>query len=121
MPFYESQTIQMARHAEQVDRPHSASAAATARLHTTVRPWSTSVASIAEEAGVTRLTVYRHFSDLDVLFEACRAHWRVEYPPPFHASGRRRPVSTQGTSRAHGFLAWYREHADELFPNSTAT
>src|SRR5215204_1310550 len=35
----------------------------------------TTVAAIAETAGVTRLTVYRHFPDTNSLFDACTAHW----------------------------------------------
>ena len=77
-----SRPYRMARRAELVDQTRERITAATARLHTSIGPANTSVAAIAEEAGVTRLTVYRHFADLDVLFEACRAHWRAENPPP---------------------------------------
>ena len=72
----------MTRRAEQVDLTRQQIAAAAARLHTSIGPANTSIAAIAEEAGVTRLTVYRHFPDFDVLFAACRAHWRAENPPP---------------------------------------
>jgi AcrR family transcriptional regulator len=55
---------------------------AAVRLHGTVGPAATSVSAVAEEAGVTRLTVYRHFPDAEALFAACSAHW---------ASGRTYP------------------------------
>ena len=53
-------------------------------LHGTVGPAATSIAGIAERAGVTRLTVYRHFADDAALFEACSAHWlsRQTLPDP---------------------------------------
>ena len=42
------------------------------------------IAGIADRAGVTRLTVYRHFPDEDALFGACSAHWlsRQQLPDP---------------------------------------
>lgn len=107
----------MSRRAEQVDETRERITAATAHLHTTVGPANTSVASIAQEAGVTRLTVYRHFSDLDVLFEACRAHWRAENPPPDPRLWADTPGLEARTRRGLAeFYAWYREHAEELFP-----
>jgi AcrR family transcriptional regulator len=40
------------------------------------------VSAIAELAGVTRLTVYRHFPDDDDLIAACSSHWRALHPRP---------------------------------------
>lgn len=48
---------------------------AAAHLHGTVGPAATTISAIAEHAGVTRLTVYRHFPDDGALFAACSAHW----------------------------------------------
>lgn len=107
----------MTRRADLVDQTRQQITAATARLHTTVGPANTSVSSIAEEAGVTRLTVYRHFADLDVLFEACRAHWRAENPPPNAAAWAEVPDLEARARRAFGELyGWFRDHAEELFP-----
>ena len=107
----------MTKRAELVDQTRQQITAAAARLHTTVGPANTSIASIAVEAGVTRLTVYRHFSDLDVLFEACRAHWRAENPPPSFAAWLEVPDLEGRARRALGELyRWFREHAEELFP-----
>lgn len=47
---------------------------ATLELHSTVGPARTSIAAIAERAGVQRHTVYHHFPDLDALLEACTLH-----------------------------------------------
>lgn len=51
-------------------------------LHEEVGPARTSIAAIAERAGVRRSTVYRHFPTEDALFEACSSHWRAANPPP---------------------------------------
>jgi AcrR family transcriptional regulator len=107
----------MTRRAELVDETRQRITEATARLHTTVGPASTSVAAIAEEADVTRLTVYRHFPDLDVLFQACRAHWRSQNPPPDAGAWQGTTGIDARTRRAFTELyAWFREHAEELFP-----
>ena len=107
----------MARRAEHVDETRRRITAATARLHTSIGPANTSVAAIAEEAGVTRLTVYRHFSDLDVLFEACRAHWRAENPPPDVSTWSAIPdLETRAREALTRLYGWFHEHAEELFP-----
>lgn len=51
-------------------------------LHEKLGPASTSIKAIAEQAGVQRLTVYRHFQDEASLFQACTAHWLAGHPPP---------------------------------------
>jgi AcrR family transcriptional regulator len=107
----------MTRRAASIDGTRRQIAAAAARLHTTIGPANTSIAAIADEAGVTRLTVYRHFADFDTLFAACRAHWRDENPPP---DPRTWPQVVELEPRARRAFAewygWYREHAEALFP-----
>ena len=51
-------------------------------LHGTIGPKRTTIKALAEEAGVQRATVYRHFPDLESLFEACSAHWFSLNPSP---------------------------------------
>jgi AcrR family transcriptional regulator len=107
----------MRRRAELVDQTRQRIIEATVRLHTTIGPANTSIASVAEEADVTRLTVYRHFGDLDALFEACRGHWRAQNPPPDASPWRAIPdLETRARQALGGLYAWYREHADELSP-----
>lgn len=65
----------MGRRAEQVDDTRKRIVEAAVELHGTVGPASSSVSAIAERAGVTRLTVYRHFPDEQALFAACSSHW----------------------------------------------
>jgi AcrR family transcriptional regulator len=107
----------MTRRAEQVDETRLRITEAAVRLHTSVGPARTSIAAVAEEAGVTRLTVYRHFADLDSLFEACTAHWRAQNPPPDAAAWADVPELEPRARRAFTELyRWYRDHADELYP-----
>lgn len=53
-------------------------------LHGTVGPANASITAIAETAGVTRATVYRHFPDDESLFQACSGQWlaRQRLPDP---------------------------------------
>ena len=51
-------------------------------LHGTLGPARTSISAVAEHAGVTRSTVYRHFPDETALFDACSTHWSAQNPPP---------------------------------------
>ncbi len=52
------------------------------KLHATVGPARTTVTAVAEEAGVQRGTVYRHFPDEETLFGACTMHWASLNPTP---------------------------------------
>jgi AcrR family transcriptional regulator len=70
------------RRAEQEQRTRQAITTAAVRLHGTVGPARTTVSAIAEEAGVQRATVYRHFPDEVALFAACSGHYMAMHPPP---------------------------------------
>jgi AcrR family transcriptional regulator len=107
----------MKRRAEQVDETRQRITEAAVRLHTTVGPSNTSIASVAEEASVTRVTVYRHFATLDDLFVACTAHWRTLNPPPDAAAWLDiEDLETRATRAFSDLYAWYRDHADDLYP-----
>ena len=51
-------------------------------LHQTLGPSQTTMAAVAEHAGVQRSTLYRHFPDEAALFSSCSAHWYASHPPP---------------------------------------
>jgi AcrR family transcriptional regulator len=68
--------------AESQQRTRERIAAAAAELHEQVGVGKTTVADIARRAGVQRLTVYNHFSDLSELLPACSAHYLSLHPPP---------------------------------------
>ena len=107
----------MSRRAELVDETRQRITVAAMRLHTTVGPSKASIAAIAEEAGVTRLTVYRHFRDQDELFGACMGHWMTLHAPPDPTTWA---ALTGLEARARHALAevyaWYDEIGDQLYP-----
>jgi AcrR family transcriptional regulator len=108
----------MQRRAESVGATRERILDAAIRLHTSVGPSSTSIASVAEAAGVTRLTVYRHFPDADALFEACMGHWFAEAHPPDPATWAAVPdLEARARLALSELYGWFREHADELWPN----
>jgi AcrR family transcriptional regulator len=107
----------MQRRAELVDETRQRITDAAIRLHTSVGPSATSMAAVAEEAGVTRLTLYRHFADRDALFAACMRHWRATHRPPDPETWRRIPTFDRRVKVAIDELyAWYDANGDELYP-----
>jgi AcrR family transcriptional regulator len=90
---------------------------AAIRLHTSVGPSATSMAAVAEEAGVTRVTLYRHFPTMEALFTACMSHWRAAHDPPEPDRWRGIPSFVERVRRAVGDVyAWYESNGDELYP-----
>ena len=81
-------------------------------LHESVGPRATTVSAIAEQATVTRLTVYRHFPDDESLVIACSAHWSQLHPRPDPESWARidDPVQRLRTALAQTY-AWARPAA----------
>lgn len=55
---------------------------AAVELHGTVGPANTKVTELAELAGVSRMTVYKHFPTDADLFLACSSHWASQNPYP---------------------------------------
>jgi AcrR family transcriptional regulator len=107
----------MSRRAELVDQTRLRIIEAAMRLHTTVGPAETSIAGVAAEADVTRLTIYRHFPEIESLFAACRAHWRALNPAPDTDAWLAISDLEQRARLALGQLyRWFGEHGDELFP-----
>ena len=72
----------MRRRAEQVDQTRQRIVVAAVALHGSIGLAATSISAIADKAGVTRLTVYRHFPDETALFDACSAHWQSQQQLP---------------------------------------
>ena len=107
----------MRRRAEQVDETRQRIVEAAVRLHTTVGAAHTTLTAVAEEAGVTRLTLYRHFASPDELFVACRAHWRAQHLPPDPASWAEIPGFEDRLRAALlDIYGWYRQNGADLFP-----
>jgi AcrR family transcriptional regulator len=84
-----SRPYRLSKRAEQIDDTRLRIVEATVALHGTVGPARTTIMGIAQRAGVTRATVYRHFPDEPALFEACSAHWFTQQVPPDPSSWTR--------------------------------
>ena len=107
----------MRRRAEHVEETRLRITEAAVKLHTSVGPANTTIAGIADAAGVTRLTVYRHFADADEVFLACMGHWSGLHPAPDPVSWRAEPDLEARARLALAQLSdWYREVADDLAP-----
>jgi AcrR family transcriptional regulator len=107
----------MRKRGESVDRTRRRITEAAVRLHTSVGPSEASMSAVAHGAGVTRLTVYRHFATKDDLFRACMTHWRSLHPPPDPDRWRGIPGFERRLRTALDELyGWYAENGDELFP-----
>lgn len=116
-PAASRRPYRMRRRAASVDATRRRITEAAVRLHTTVGPSQASLSAIAEAAGVTRVTLYRHFEDADQLFAACMGHWRTLHPPPDPAEWSSVSAFEPRLRRAIGELYdWYRANADDLFP-----
>lgn len=63
------------KRAEDEQRTRARIVDAAEALHGSVGPAHASISAIAERAGVTRATVYRHFPDDESLFLACSGQW----------------------------------------------
>jgi len=70
------------RRAQQEDETRRRITEAAVELHGTLGPARTTISAVAEQAGVQRATVYRHFPDEASLFGACSAHWMAGNPLP---------------------------------------
>lgn len=107
----------MRKRAEQVEQTRQRILDAAVHLHTTIGPARTTVSALAEQADVTRLTVYRHFPDQEALFAACGQQWALEHPAPDPAAWRDLPDVEARARRGLGELySWYRDNGDDLLP-----
>lgn len=73
---------QLKRRAQQQDETRQRIVEAAMDLHQTVGLTRTSITAVAQQAGVERLTVYRHFPDEQALFTACSSHYQALNPLP---------------------------------------
>lgn len=105
----------MRKRAEAVDHTRLCITEAAVRLHTSIGPAQTTMSAVAEEAGVSRVTLYRHFPDETALFTACTAHWAQQHPAPDPAAWLSHPPGEARTRAALTELyAWYRDNAGAL-------
>ena len=102
---------ELKQRAESQERTRQRIAQAAAELHEEVGPAETTVAEIARRAGVSRLTVYKHFPDNASLYPACSAHHLSQHPlPDFEAAlAPQDPVERVGSLLRAIYGGWYRE------------
>ncbi len=83
---------------------------AAVELHGSVGPAATTMSAVAELAGVTRATLYRHFANEAALFAACSADWRAQHPLPDLQAWAAVADPVARLRRAlFGLYSWYRE------------
>jgi AcrR family transcriptional regulator len=95
-----------------MDRTRDLITKAAVELHGTIGPAATTMSGVAERAGVTRATLYRHFPNEEALFTACSADWLAANPRP---DLERWAAMDDPTLRLRSALdelyAWYRSTA----------
>ena len=107
----------MRKRAELVEATRQRIVDATVHLHTTVGPAQATVSAIAEPAGVTRLTVYRHFPEQEALFAACAQQWDSQHPAPDAAVWRAIPdLEARARHALRELYGWHQEHGETLLP-----
>ena len=92
-----SRHYRLNKRAEHVDDTRRRIVEATIALHGTEGPARTTIMGIAQRAGVTRATVYRHFPDQPTLFDACSTHWLLQQVLPNPSSWARVTDPTERT------------------------
>ncbi len=101
---------QLKKRAEKQEETRQRIVRAISDLHRTVGPAATTVSAVAEQAGVQRLTVYRHFPDEEAMVAACGADWLKRYPLP--APGEWTSIEDAGARTEAAFAELYRYYAD---------
>jgi AcrR family transcriptional regulator len=106
----EKRTYRMMRRAEGQEATRRRITESAVALHQTLGPSQTTMAAVADRAGVQRSTLYRHFPDETALFAACSTHWYALHPPPdvhrWRQSADPRERLLTGLTELY---AWYRE------------
>src|ERR1041385_8432318 len=82
MSSQKSRRYRLGQRAESMEQTRERIAKATLELHGLVGPARTTIAAIADRAGVERATVYRHFPDELSLYHGCIGHGRAKHPFP---------------------------------------
>ena len=95
------------KRAEQQEETRERIVRAAVDLHRRVGPARTSLSAIAEEAGVQRNTLYRHFPDEGSLFQACSGAFFAEHPLPDPAPWKELDDPVERARRALGELYAY--------------
>jgi AcrR family transcriptional regulator len=107
----------MRKRAEAVDETRQRIVEAAVALHTSVGPAQTTISALAEHAGVTRVTVYRHYPDEESLLRDCTAHWAALHPgPDVEAWLRIADPRSRARTAIADLYAWYDANGADLIP-----
>lgn len=90
---------------------------AAVHLHGTVGPARTTISAVAEQAGVERHTVYRHFPSETELYGACSAHFFTANPPPDPGAWGEIDDPRERLAHAIDQLYAYYERTEAMFSN----
>jgi len=82
MSSQKTRPYRLGQRAESMEQTRERIAKAAFELHGIVGPARTTIASVADRAGVERATVYRHFPDELSLYHGCIGHGRKKHPFP---------------------------------------
>ena len=94
------------KRAQQQEQTRQRIVEATMGLHEKLGAARTTISAVAQEAGVQRLTVYRHFPDDAALLQACTSTWIERNPLPSPDEWETAADPVHAAIRA--FLAYYR-------------
>lgn len=108
---------ELKKRAEQVADTHRRITEAAIELHGTVGPARTTLSAVAEQAGVERRTLYRHFPTEADLFVACSTHYFAAHPWPALAAWRAIPDPRRRLEHALDELYAYYERTEPMFRN----
>jgi AcrR family transcriptional regulator len=112
-----TRTYELRERAERQEETRRRIVEAAVRLHTALGPAQTSIQAIADEAGVTRPTVYAHFPDARSLLQACSGHVRATVPPPDPSAWRALKDPAERLEQALRDLYAYYEGLEPLLEN----
>ena len=108
---------ELKKRAEQVGATRRRITEAAIELHGTVGPSRTTMSAVAEQAGVERRTLYRHFPTEADLFEACSTHYFAAKPWPELDSWRAIRDPRERLERGLDELYAYYERTEPMFSN----
>lgn len=107
----------MSKRADDIANTRQRIVEAAVRLHGSIGPAATTISALADEADVTRLTVYRHFPDSESLFTACSAHWGAGQVMPDAAAWSRIADPLQRLDTALADLYRFYRSAEPMLTN----
>jgi AcrR family transcriptional regulator len=106
---------ELKQRAEEMARTSRRITEAAVQLHGSVGPARTTISAVAEQAGVQRHTVYRHFPTEADLLEACSSHYFAQNPWPNPEPWRAVSDPRQRLARAlEELYRWY-EATEPMF------